>query len=97
MGVPVALPLVTQDSDKTLFLDRPRRQYESSDNPIEKYTILLNFCIDDIEKFCADVKVMQQRPMMTIMLPRNVDLQAHDFVRIFQKFKLAFNLLVSNV
>ena len=68
-----------------------RRLYESSDNLIERFTVLLNLCIEDIEHFCAEVREIRgnERPGVTME-----DLQATDFTQIFQKFKLSFNLLV---
>ena len=86
-------PLVTAETDRALLFDKPRRQYENSDSLVEKFTILLNFCIEDIEAFCGDVRAMKQEDGGRTL----DDLQAVDFTKIFQKFKLAFNFLVSAV
>ena len=86
-----AVPLVTSETGRALLFDKPRRQYENSDSLVEKFTILLNFCIEDIEAFCADVRAIKQGEAGQRTMD---DLQAVDFTKIFQKFKLAFNFLV---
>lgn len=64
---------------------------------MQKDTILLNYCIDDIERFCAELKLQKSAgEAEEAMMDRQWKLRgprAIDFVNIFQKFKLAFNLL----
>ncbi len=62
----------------------------SPNSYIERFTVLLNLCIEDVEHFCAEVREIRgnERPGVTME-----DLQATDFTQIFQKFKLSFNLL----
>ncbi len=68
-----------------------RRLYETTDDYVEKFTILLNFCIEDIEGFCAEVREIKQGERPGVKLQ---DIQATNFTQMFQKFKLSFNLLV---
>ena len=76
-------------------LDKPREQYKISDDPVEKFTILLNYCIADIERFCADVRFIKAKRGK--VANGTEEFRATDFIGIFQKFKLAFNLLVRSV
>lgn len=86
---------------------RPSIRYNTTENPIEKDIILLNYCIDDIERFIADLKRFPALfarqgllpPSSTskqelLLLAKREEYRATDFVSTFQKFKLAFNLLV---
>ena len=67
-------------------------------------SILLNCCISDIERFCEKLKTDPKTPPNNKIhgdvsaydnaLSRKDQYKATDFVSVFQKFKLAFNLLV---
>ena len=95
-------PLVAKLKANNLGLDKkPTFRYKASDNPIEKAVILLNYCIDDIERFMIEVKATNDdlnakyasHPQRKFKAKKE-HYQATDFVSIFQKFKLAFNILV---
>ena len=73
---------------ETLGFEKPSFVYLRTDDPIQKDTILLNYCIGDIEKFKGEIEAAKSGYAKT-------DFQATDFVGIFQKFKLSFNILVS--
>ena len=73
--------------------ERPSFQFSISEDPVQKDTILLNYCIDDIERFCSEIRARHLPDEM--IQRRQSEKSASDFVNIFQKFKLAFNLLVS--
>ena len=60
---------------------------------MQKDTILLNYCIDDIERFAAEIR-LKHFPEEIKDKRKSTEPRAIDFVNIFQKFKLAFNLLV---
>ena len=62
-------------------------RYQATDSGMEKSIILLNYCIDDIEKFTAQVNLHSKEF-------KNEHYQATNFTSVFQKFKLSFNLLV---
>ena len=67
-------------------------------------SILLNCCIEDIERFCEKLKTVPKSPINDKMngdvsnydnaLSEKDQYKATDFVTVFQKFKLSFNLLV---
>ena len=74
-------------------------RYLATDNLIEKSIILLNYCIDDIEKFTAHVQahardLAQKYSPDQAFFMKKEHFQATQFTSVFQKFKLAFNLLV---
>ena len=76
-------------------------RYLATDNLIEKSIILLNYCIDDIEKFTAHVQahardLAQKYSPDQAFFMKKEHFQATQFTSVFQKFKLAFNLLVRN-
>jgi len=84
------LPLVVDPvkTAETLGLEKPSFIYARTEDPIQKDTILLNYCINDIEKFRGEVEASKAGYS-------NNDFRATDFIGTFQKFKLSFNLLVS--
>lgn len=43
-----------------IFKNNPRDQYMASDDPVQRFTILLNYCIEDIERFCAHVRALSE-------------------------------------
>jgi len=72
-------------------MDRPSFIYDRSEDQIVKDTILLNYCTEDIEKLCRELT--NSRSNMENSRPIDA-FQATEFTGVFQKFKLAFNLLV---
>ena len=86
--------LVTDQTAGALGFERPSFQYSISEDPVQKDNILLNYCIDDIERFCAELKLHKLQGVEYRQSQRHNEPRAIDFVNIFQKFKLAFNLLV---
>jgi len=92
-------PVVSQMTKGNLGLDKkPAFRYKASDNPVEKAIILLNYCIDDIERFVAEVKACSMElankyPPDYAFRMKKERYQATQFTSIFQKFKMAFNLL----
>ena len=83
---------VTDQTAGALGFDRPSFQFSISEDPVQKDSIMLNYCIDDIERFCSEIRAKDLPP--EIMHRRPSEKSASDFVNIFQKFKLSFNLLV---
>lgn len=100
---------------ESLGFDKPSFVYDHSDDQAERDTILLNYCIDDIEAMCKAKNIPSELflncPMSQELresrsaaagspgsLMRLVeDYKATEFISIFQKFKLAFNLLVDKL
>jgi len=87
------LPAISRRKPESLGFDKPSFVYDHSEDQIQKDTILLNYCIDDIESLCSDLRasragIGREGPPKTLE-----DYKATDFISIFQKFKLAFNLL----
>lgn len=85
---------VTNQTAGALGFERPSFQYSISEDPVQKDTILLNYCIDDIERFRAEIRAKHFPDEVLGKSRRLSEPRAIDFVNIFQKFKLAFNLLV---
>ena len=85
---------VTDQTAGALGFERPSFQFSISEDPVQKDTILLNYCIDDIERFAAEIR-LKHFPEEINDRRKSSEPRAIDFVNIFQKFKLAFNLLVS--
>ena len=84
---------VTDQTAGALGFERPSFQFSISEDPVQKDTILLNYCIDDIERFAAEIR-LKHFPEEIKDKRKSTEPRAIDFVNIFQKFKLAFNLLV---
>ena len=34
--------------------------YKASDDPVARYTILLNYCTGDVERFCAELQRIKE-------------------------------------
>ena len=64
---------------------------------MQKDTILLNYCIDDIETMCRQLRESRSGVGSDGPVRMLEDYKATDFISMFQKFKLAFNLLVSQL
>jgi hypothetical protein len=73
---------------ETLGFEKPNFVYATTESRKEKNIILLNYAIGDIEKFRENVAEVRAGFI-------SKDFRATDFYGIFQKFKLAINLLVS--
>merc|ERR1719228_939881 len=43
-------------SPESLGFDKPSFVYDHSEDPVQKDTILLNYCIDDIETLCRELR-----------------------------------------
>lgn len=86
------LPLVIDQAKtaETLGFEKPNFVYATTESRKEKNIILLNYAIGDIEKFRENVAQVRAGVL-------SKDFRATDFFGIFQKFKLAINLLVSQV
>ncbi len=84
------LPLVIDQAKtaETLGFEKPNFVYATTESRKEKNIILLNYAIGDIEKFRENVAEVRAGFI-------SKDFRATDFYGIFQKFKLAINLLVS--
>ena len=80
---------VTEQTAEALGFQKPSYLYRISEDPVQKDTILLNYCMDDIERFYTDLRCIDDEAQ-----GRQTEKSATDFVNIFQKFKLAFNLMV---
>jgi len=86
------VPEVAARTEESLGFDKPSFVFDHSEDPIQKDTILLNYCIDDIEAKCR--KLRESRAQVSEGgLGALEDYQATDFISIFQKVKLALNLL----
>ena len=75
-------------------MNTPRDQYKATDDPVQRYIILLNYCNGDIERFCSELKEVKEIADDTERRISQDDIRATDFVNVFQKFKLSFNLMV---
>jgi len=93
------VPDMVARSPDSLGFDKPSFLYDHSQDPVQKDTILLNYCIDDIENLCMELREAraalspegsEQPPGSTRPLNSFI---ATEFTSTFQKFKLAFNLL----
>ncbi|XP_023339867.1 epidermal growth factor receptor kinase substrate 8 isoform X1 [Eurytemora carolleeae] len=90
--LPIKSPTISQNLARTesFGLDRPSFLYDHSDDPVQKDTILLNYCTDDIEKLCRELRNSRD----DVPGARVIDsFRATEFTSVFQKIKLAFNLL----
>jgi len=77
---------------ESLGFDKPSFVYDHSEDPIQKDTILLNYCIDDIETKCRNLRESRGQVSAGVVTAME-EYQASDFIYVFQKVKLAFNLL----
>ena len=91
------LPEIANRKPESLGFDRPSFVYDHSEDQMQKDTILLNYCIDDIETICRDLRESRGGVETDGPVRMLEDYKATDFISIFQKFKLAFNLLVSHI
>jgi len=83
---------VAARTEESLGFDKPSFVFDHSEDPIQKDTILLNYCIDDIEAKCR--KLRESRAQVSEgELDALEGYQATNFISIFQKVKLALNLL----
>jgi len=87
------LPEIAARKPESLGFDRPSFVYDHSEDQMQKDTILLNYCIDDIETMCRDLRESRSGVGRDGPVRMLEDYKATDFISIFQKFKLAFNLL----
>eukprot|EP00092_Neocalanus_flemingeri_P030687 GFUD01033319.1.p1 GENE.GFUD01033319.1~~GFUD01033319.1.p1 ORF type:complete len:752 (-),score=216.18 GFUD01033319.1:74-2329(-) len=87
------LPEVATKKPESLGFDRPSFVYDHSEDQIQKDTILLNYCIDDIETLCRDLRESRSGVGKDGPSKMLEDYKATDFISVFQKFKLAFNIL----
>jgi hypothetical protein len=78
-GTAHPLPLLVDPvkTAETLGLEKPSSVFVRTDDPIQKDTILLNYCIGDIEKFRTDIEEAK-------LGYSNHDFQATDFFGVFQ-------------
>ena len=90
------LPEIAARKPESLGFDRPSFVYDHSEDQMQKDTILLNYCIDDIETLCRDLRESRSGVGKDGPARMLEEYKATDFISIFQKFKLAFNLLVSH-
>ena len=51
--LPQAKPLADTGN---FLMNSPRDHYKASDDPVSRYTILLNYCTGDVERFCAELQ-----------------------------------------
>ena len=91
------LPDTAIRRQESLGFDRPSFVYDHSEDQMQKDTILLNYCIDDIETMCRSLRESRSGVGSNGPVRMLEDYKATDFISIFQKFKLAFNLLVSQL
>ena len=43
-----------------MMMNSPRDLYKASDDPVARYTILLNYCTGDVERFCAELQRIKE-------------------------------------
>jgi len=87
------LPDTAIRRQESLGFDRPSFVYDHSEDQMQKDTILLNYCIDDIETMCRSLRESRSGVGSNGPVRMLEDYKATDFISMFQKFKLAFNLL----
>jgi len=92
--IPFQVPKLPDRKPENLGFDKPSFVYDHSEDQQQKDTILLNYCIDDIEAMCKDLRYSRSAVGSPNSLAKMMEeYRATDFISIFQKFKLAFNLL----
>jgi len=95
--IPFQVPKLPETRPESLGFDKPSFVYDHSDDQQQKDLILLNYCIDDIEAMCKDLRYARSSVGETdngLSLEKlQEQYKATDFITVFQKFKLAFNLL----
>ena len=89
---PRSLLTVNQQTADMIGHSRPNFVYQTSNDVVERRMILLNYCLSDIERFHEDIG--RNQDFHSPPPPQMSDLRATDFIGIFQKIKLAINLLV---
>ena len=47
----------------------PRDHYKASDDPVARYTILLNYCTGDVERFCAELQRIKEIGDRAVRIP----------------------------
>jgi len=90
--VPIKSPVIAAAVTRTesFGLDRPSFIYDRSEDQAQKDTILLNYCTNDIEKLCRELKSSRKQEEDSRSIH---SFRATEFTSAFQKVKLAFNLL----
>ena len=107
----IQVPKLPERKPESLGFDKPSFVYDHSDDQVERDTILLNYCIDDIENltkviltscqgYDSDEQDLRESRTAASGSPGSMvrlveDYKASEFISTFQKFKLAFNLLVT--
>lgn len=88
------VPEMMASANESLGFDRPSFVYDHTEDVVQKDTILLNYCIDDIETVCRELRASRADIENEEGTSKIIsDYRATEFISVFQKVKLAFNLL----